>query len=260
MKSSWNHALILSLAALFLVGSVAWAGEEEENVWVTDAGHRMALHGHGNAMFISDDGETFDLSDLLQGQSRAFGEGDKQVTASRDGDIVTINRVASGDEKALEIQCHVDTDTCQVMTFEEDPEKVMIVVTKTRECVNGIGDCEATVDISLDRFDIGEGGHAIIRKVKCDDTGNCEEFEDVHVGSAMIEVIADMEHGNHPNIMVMHAGEMDGKVKLVCPEGDSTVRVDAEQADDTFLCPQHSVPMEQATEHKFIRKIELKEK
>jgi hypothetical protein len=256
MKSKLHASLVLSLAAVLFLGAAAWAGEEDSNVWVTAEGKTVDLHGH-NAMFVSDDGETFNLGDLREGETRTFGEGEKQITATRLGEIVTIDRVAGGDERHLEIKCDVERDTCQVITFEENPQKVMIVVKKTRECVDGVGDCEATVDVTLDDIDFGEGAHAIIRKVHCDDAGNCQEFEDVHHSGATVEVTADFDDGDHPSIVIMRSDGMDGKVTLVCPEGDATIHVAEEQAEDTFLCPQHSVPMEQAAAKKIIRKIRV---
>ena len=255
--------VVIALLALGIAGS-AWGGDEK-GTWVSDDGHAMAIHS-GHAMFISDEGgENFDLSDLRNGESRTFGEGDKQITATRMDDVVTINRDARGDEKALQIKCAVDQDTCQVITFDDDPEKVMIVVKKTRSCINDVGDCDATVDITLDRLGNLDGSqvHAIVRKIKCDDEGNCEETEDVvgHGGHGLVEVIADFDGTDpHGNVMILESGEAAfGQTTLRCPEGDSTVRVDAEEADDTFLCPKHSVPMEKVSMPHFIRKIHLEE-
>ena len=37
----------------------------------------------------------------------------------------------------------------------------------------------------------------------------------------------------------------DGEeVVLRCPEGDTTMRVDLDEADETYLCPKHSLPLE----------------
>jgi len=255
MTSTPKRILIPTLAILLIAGTLAWAGEEE-NVWVQADGKTVTLHSDQNAMFISDDGVTFDLSDLLPGETRQFGEGAKQVTATRVGDAVTIQRLATGTEGSLEFQCELNRDTCKVITFADNPEKVMIMVEKTRECVNGVGDCDATLDVTLDDLNLGEGAHAIIKMVKCDDTGNCEETEEIH-GSHSVEVSADVVGGEHPKMVFVHAAAADGKVKLVCPEGDATIRVNAEQADDTFLCPQHSIPMEKAEEHGVVRRIKI---
>lgn len=259
MTTKLNGVLILAVAATLCVGGAVWAGEEKEHTWVSAEGHAMALHAGDDAMFISEEG-AFDVADLQDGETRTFGEGDKQVTVTRDGDIVTIDRVEAGEDRQVEIKCEVDKDTCQVMTFEDEPERVMIIVKKTRECVDGEGDCEATMDVHLDDLKFGHGMHTMIREVRCDDDGNCEEFEDVHSGGE-VEITADVRDDGHGNVMIFKTSEMDGdKVVLVCPEGDSKVTVDKEEADDTFLCPKHSIPMEKGPEKVLIKKIRVQEK
>jgi len=130
----------------------------------------------------------------------------------------------------------------------------MIVVRKTRECVNGVGDCDA----ALDDLDLGSGGHRIVvrKTIECDDAGNCEEHEDVSEhgdGHAVIqlkelggaesgEVRVIRAHGPGA-IMILEDGDT---VTLRCPEGDTTMRVEKQEAADVFLCPKHSVPLEKA--------------
>jgi len=255
----------LSLMALtvLLVAGLGVAGEKEVGTWVERDHHAVALHAD-HMMFIGDEGgEKFNLSDLADGESRTFGEGDKQITATRVGDDVTVIREARGDEKALEIKCSAEQDTCQVITFEEDPEKVMIVIQKTRECVNGVGDCAGDIDVTVDHLGGLEGHnvHAIVKKVICDDDGNCETTEDVHGGpGGNIEVIADFvgaaPGGHGGKVMIMTDDKM-GQAMLRCPEGDSSIHVGLEEADDTFLCPKHSVPMEKVEAQHFIRKMRI---
>jgi len=254
--------MILALTiAVLIFGAPVVAGDK--GMWVTDSGHSVELAG-SHAMMLHEGGETFDLSDLRDGETRDFGEGAKQITVTREGDDVLIVREQAGDEAALELKCHVADDTCQVVTFEDDPEKVMIVVAKTRTCVSedGDGDCEANIDVMLDHIGgLGDAGHhAIIRKVKCDDEGNCEEFEDII--KREMSVTADFTADHAGNIMVLAgAPHMEGKVMLVCPEGDSTVHVDQEEAEDTFLCPKHNVPMDVSKHpaHPMVRKIRVKQ-
>jgi hypothetical protein len=256
MTTKLQGVLILAIAAALCIGAAAWAEEEKDRTWVMQEGHAMALDTGHDAMFISEDG-AFDVADLRDGETRTFGEGDKQVTVTRDGDIVTIDRAEQGEAGRLEIKCQVDKDTCQVMTFEDDPQKVMIIVKKTRECVDGEGDCDATLDVHLDDLDLGKGMHTIIREVRCDDTGNCEEFEDVHSG-AQVEVRTDVDDDGVGNVLILESDELGGdKVVLRCPEGDSQVTVDKEEADDTFLCPKHSIPMERSPERVLIKKIKV---
>lgn len=253
MKSKLQQIGILAIGAVLIAGAPAWAGEE--STWVTEDEHVISLSGD-HAVSLSGDADVFDLSDLLEGETRTFGAGDRQVTVTRDGDVVTIDR--GGADGKLEILCHVDTDTCRVMTFGDDPDKVMIMVKKIRQCVNGVGDCEPAVEASVSDLN-WTGTRAIIRKVKCDDQGNCEEFEDVHAGDGEVEIIADIQRSGHGNVMILRSDELGGdRVLLRCPEGDATIRVDREEAEDTFLCPKHSLPMQKAPA-KLIRKIRVEE-
>jgi len=256
MKTKLQGILVLAVAAVLVAGVAAQADEQKS--WVSEDGHVIGLHAGHDAMFVSEDGETFDLSDLLDGETRTFGEGDKQVSVTRTGDVVAIDRTAAGATGKLELKCDVSRDSCQVITFADQPEKVMIMVKKSRECIGGVGDCEATVDVAIEDLDLGEGAHAIIRKVKCDDAGNCETFEDVHGGGEM-EIIADVHRAGPGNVMILRTdGTEADHVMLRCPEGDATVRVAKAEAGDTFLCPKHSVPMEQVEGGAFIRKFHVK--
>ncbi len=231
---------ILALAVALLAGG--GVGAEETGKWVAESGHAIVLPEGANAMVISEGGETFDLANLRDGESRTFGQGEKQVTSTRLGDLVTIARTA-GEGKPLEVQCLVGQDLCQVTTFADQPEKVMIMIQKTRECVHGTGDCDKTMDITAQA--LPHGAHAIVHKVKCDDAGNCEKFEDIsHHG---IRIIADVEGDpGNANVIILDSAAPGAGVLLRCPQGDATVKVSAEEAGDTFLCPKHSVPMEQA--------------
>lgn len=272
MKSKLILSLVVVLG-LALVAAVAG----EKNVWVTDDGDHHNLHG--NVMFIGEDGDAFDLSDLADGETRVFGTGEKQVTVTRDGDEATIVREASGDESGMEITCQLDRDTCKIMTDDGDPEKIVIMIQKTRECVDGEGDCIHDIDL-MDVGVFGDDVHTImIRKtVECDDEGNCTE--DVsHMGHphaeghAVIEMITDGEHGGEVvvigeggNWVGDHAmGNMifiskDDKVTLRCPEGDTTMRVEKTEADDVFLCPKHSVPLEKAKPNQRVHEIKVRTK
>jgi hypothetical protein len=266
--------LILGLAALLsLALVVAVAGDKQ--VWVSDDGDHHDIHG--NVMFIGEDGEAFDLSDLADGETRIFGSGDKQVTATRDGDEATITREPSGDESGMEITCHLDRDTCKIMTDDGDPEKVMIVIQKVRECVNGEGDCEVDVDL-MDVGVFGDDAQTIMirESINCDDEGNCTEdvshMGGVHgEGHALIELQTGVDPdgnviviGEGGNWVGAHAtGDMvfisgDDKVSLRCPEGDTTMRVDKDEAEEVFLCPKHSVPMEKVQSKGRVHEIKVK--
>jgi hypothetical protein len=52
----------------------------------------------------------------------------------------------------------------------------------------------------------------------------------------------------------------DDKVSLRCPEGDTTMRVDKSEAEDVFLCPKHSVPLEQVKSKGRVHEIKVRTK
>jgi len=243
-------------AGLLLVAAAASAGETA--TWVTSDGAVVDLHdGHHNMFFSEGDHESFDLSDLADGETRVIGVGDKQVTVSRSGDEATIHRDAAADDSELNITCRLSSDTCKVISSNDDPEQVVIVIQKSRECVDGEGDC----DIVIQDFD-GAEAHAIVieRRIECDEEGNCEE-NDFHrsmshggharahgAGHAVVQIDAAGHGGDavffsdEGNVFVL--GESD-HVMLRCPEGDTRMTVDKEKADDVYLCPEHSVALEQ---------------
>jgi hypothetical protein len=194
-------------------------------------------------VFISEDDATeLDLSELADGETRVFGAGDKQVTVERNGDEVTITREKRGEE-TRSFTCRIDRDSCKVLTFEDDPAKVMIVMEKSRECHDGVGDC--AVEVEADAIAV-DGAQVLVKKfVDCDSQqdDDCAKLVDVIVE-------AHPHHGHHGEMRVRHLGASDD-VLLRCPEGDALLHVDKEEAEDTFLCPKHSVPMERvSTPHK----------
>ena len=170
-----------SLTVVLLAWGAIVAGE---GTWVSAGGQTIELEGHGKNVFFDDD-DGFDLSDLADGETRVFGAGDKQVTVSRSGDEATIYRAASAEKGELSVTCLLSSDTCRVITSDDDPEQVVIVVEKRRECVDGEGDCDhlAIEDIAA------LGGHAIAitKVVECEDGADCIETE----------VSTGMPHGPH---------------------------------------------------------------
>jgi len=261
----------LALASLVLV-MAAVSTPAGEGTWVSDSGQVHAIRG-GNAVFVTeDDAERFDLSDLADGETRTFGSGPRAVTVSRSGSEATITRRASGDDvSAIEITCQLNDDTCTVLTFPSDPDKVMVAIEKERTCLDGAGDC----DFSL----AGGEGHIVV-DIDCDgdDGGDCNEIHTMQLeGLAELHKnftveTTDDEGGASSRIVIrriggdgakedsvfvtragtsvlggmhrMHALHGDS-VMLSCSEGDATIMVAKDEAEDTFLCPKHSTPMEQ---------------
>ena len=262
-----------ALACLVLV-LAAGSVQAGEGTWVTKSGNVHAVNG-SNAVFVSDDdAERFDLSDLADGETRTFGTGARAVTVSRSGDEATITRTKSGDDvSAIEITCQLNNDTCTVLTFPDDREKVMVAIEKERTCINGEGDCD---------FTFGEGlaeGHIVV-DIDCDGE-DCGEFHTMNLDglSELHEAftVESLGDGDEPsrivvrrvggvgatedNVFVTKVGSSgvcglqriheisEDHVTLHCSEGDATITVKKEEADETFLCPKHSTPMEQVKGH-----------
>lgn len=233
-------------AALLLACAAAFAGH---GTWESDDGTHHEVHG-AHAMFISEEGaEAFHLADLRDGEVRVFGEAGKQVTVERRGDEATITREPEAGARARSITCRLDTDTCKVLTFDGDSEKVMIVVEKRRECVNGVGDCD--VDVEVGDFG-GDSAHVIVDKIMdCDGEADCASAVKLHLEALPHHGENVFVHGPS-DVQVFGLHDSD-TVRLRCPEGDATLRVDKEEAEDTFLCPKHSVPLEPVR----LRRIEI---
>ena len=81
-------------------------------------------------MMVADGATSYDLSELYDGETRIFGFGERQVSAVRDGDNVSISRPQSDDDDDL-MTCKIGRDTCHVMTYDDDPEKVSVMIART---------------------------------------------------------------------------------------------------------------------------------
>lgn len=246
------------IALITLVLALAgWTGAAAgENVWVADDGEVIKLHSVHAWSINADDAEEFDLSDLADGESRVFGEGDKQITVSRQGDEVTISHPPERDGSPMKIVCELDTDECKLLTFEEGPARTAIIVRKQANCA-GDEDCD---HILLTELAIGdEPSRIMIRKtIDCENEDCAEAEEMVRIGGkksfATVQVVTDgmTMHDEHDVLVLSGADEAHGfmvigdgdEVVLRCPEGDTSMRVSREEADETFLCPKHSVPLE----------------
>ena len=256
------RAAVLSGLALVLVSGIALAAD---GTWVAADGNVHQLR-HGKAMFFSEDGaERFDLSELRDGETRTFGSGARAVTVSRSGDSVTISRTESGDDvSVIDVTCDVNQDSCTVLTFPDDPEKVMIAIEKERVCVNGEGDCDFSGGIAA-------AGHIVV-DIDCEgeDCPELHGLQELQLGEFHQKLIVEAlgsEDGEPSRIVIRRIGEGPGnddnvfvtrsgsicetihtahgdQVVLRCAEGDATITVDREEAGDTFLCPKHSTPME----------------
>ena len=255
--STRRIGIAIAALGLLVAGWAAFAGDDE-NVWVTADNEEIHIGGAGHMFISADDAETFDVSELADGESRTFGEGEHQITVSRSGDAVTIRH--PNDDGAREVICTLSTDSCQILHLDGDPERHMIMIKKTSTCEGGEGDClEIMTEIGAIH---GVEHDVMVMSVKCDpDEDDCVHSIHPHHGIASVgehgvidiytgdggmvdvmkTVVVESDDGSGPRVMVYSSGD---KVALRCPEGDATITVDKDEADDTFLCPKHSVPLE----------------
>ena len=120
MMTKLTRVALIALA----LGLAGWSGAAaEENIWVSDDGELIKLHGGQAWSFNVDGAEEIDLSDLADGETRVFGEGDRQVTVSRQGDEVTISHPPERDGSPMKIICELDKDECKLLTFEGGPAR-----------------------------------------------------------------------------------------------------------------------------------------
>ncbi len=169
-------------------------------------------------------GNTVDLSELRDGETRIFGSGEKELVATRNGDSVTLEGAATADHSAISVDCRLGSDSCRVTTFDGN-DRIMIQIEKERVCENGVGDCDDGVMVMAGRpGNIPEGAHVIIKKVKCEGD-DCEEFEWVSDGAdGDIEAILEL-HGE--NVFIPEgAGEHEVMVFSGSGGGDRILHTD----------------------------------
>lgn len=245
MRVNWSWIPMALMALLICVG--VGAGER---VFV----HKVGSEG-GNHFFSEED--AFDLSELLDGETRTFGSGEHEITATREGEVIAITRSAAEGKRMIEMECRVGKDVCRVMDAP-DGERVALMIEKHRTCEGeGCGQMEwvSSMDHSMGH---GKSGHAVfIREfASCDEGAEGNEGCDPADIDVMVERLIGEAHGE---VVMESVGEggtwisddghavrlhMDG-ARLRCPEGDTTMSVEKSEVDEVFLCPKHSLPLEQ---------------
>jgi len=155
--------------------------------------------------------------------------------------------------------------TDKILHVDGEPGQTMVMVRKHRTCEGDDEDCaQLTADVMVE-----EGSpHVLVRKVvRCDGDGNCEESETAShsaLAEAFVTVTADDAGSMKQMIFVGDGGEghavmvrAEGKVALQCPEGDTTMLVDEENADRVYYCPEHNVPLEKSSAKSGVRTIRI---
>jgi hypothetical protein len=223
-KTGW--ILGLGLIAMLSLGAVtAWGETEDGHVWVA----KHADH---------DDAEVVKLSDLADGETRTFDTEKGQIVASRDGDDILLTIRKDGEEEHS-FKCVANRDECMVITAKGGEPGATALVIKKR----AFGDHGEEVDVDM----MVLGGHHAMAHGKAlfigEGDGNIVRLHTGHEGMNV-----EVKDGAH----VIHI-EQSGTV-LRCPEGDTTMRVEEEDADETYYCPKHDVALVKA-ENQFVHEI-----
>jgi hypothetical protein len=134
--------------------------DPSQNVWVS-AG---SLHPGHHTMLVTDGATKHDLSELYDGETRIFGYGGRQVSAVREGDKVSITRPQSDDDDDSLLTCTIGRDSCQVLTYEDDPEKVAVMIAKTAGC-GADEDCSDMLRLQLLDVHEGDFGDADVKTI-----------------------------------------------------------------------------------------------
>lgn len=234
---------ILSILGFALIAGLAGAVVADGGRWVSSAGDEHDLTGKQVMFFGDGDFNEFDLGELTDGETRTFGSGEHELKATRAGNVVTLTR-GDGEGHGVDMTCDVDGDRCVVLT-SDDSERVMVKIARTRVCKDGEGDCE-DIDVHAVHGGHHGDGKVVVRKIVTCDGDEGEDCVDIDV-----RAIGGDGDGEHRVFVDGGAGdallEIRGDhVTLRCPEGDSSIRVDRDEAGETFLCPKHSTPMERS--------------
>jgi hypothetical protein len=216
-----------------------------------------------------------DLAQMKDGETRTFGEGKAQVTASRRGDNIEVT-LPSEDGKAPRtltckagehcyVMAHDDLGHGTVMVMrtagaEDAPQEMTWVSnsddggTWTDESGNTMvfhsagGEHEIQVVAEAD----GEPGTVKVIRV---DAGDGEPVRVFTSAGGDAEAFTMLSEADAPHVIKI---EVKGTM-LHCPEGDATLHV--EDGDEAvYLCPKHNVAMEGGPMKTFERRIEVHQK
>jgi hypothetical protein len=194
----------------------------------------VGIHANGENVELND------LSELAEGETRTFGSGEDVITATREGDVIRIALPRGGDDDARVIDCKLEGPSqCYAFTSGESAGVKMVMVS-----ADGPGQLEKTIDI----IGIGSGeGKNVFR------TADSHVIMLRNTGDGETEVKTLIGSPGHP--MELLALD-DGMRVLRCPEGDTTMNLDAEDAL-TYYCPKHNVELEEAKGHPIFKTIQI---
>ncbi|MGD8375847.1 MAG: hypothetical protein PVF68_06885 [Acidobacteriota bacterium] len=197
--------------------------------------HASGIHGE----HFYGDGETVDLSELADGETRFFDAGDRQLIATRYGDVVemTLEDPEDGDQV---IECTIGRDRCLVFLPEDGGDARLLIATRRG---TGVGDAAfGLFQADADVHGIHEGHEEILVELQ-----RLGEDDDL--------VWVDDDEGSLPFGIQVH--RIDETV-LRCPEGDTTMTIGPdEDASGPYYCPKHDIELEKATDRVMVKEIRV---
>lgn len=224
--------------ALGLTGAVLLCGLLALPIFAAGP-HASGIHGE----HFYGDGETVDLSELADGETRFFDAGERQLIATRYGDVVemTLEDPEDGDQV---IECTIGRDRCLVFLPEDGGDARLLIATHRG---TGIGDAafgmfHGDADLHIVHESLHEGDNTFL--VELQSVGEGEDF-------AWVED----EQNNVPFGIQVH--RIDETV-LRCPEGDTTMTIGPdEDASGPYYCPKHDIELEKATDRVMVKEIRV---
>lgn len=260
-----TRRILILLAVALLAAGTATAGEDDTSVFTwSSGGGTFVVNGAG--ALAGDDVERteLDLADLADGETRTIPTDRGDILATREGDVVTVSGPGLGDERVIRLgplSCDVaDADatcTLSIMRLGDDRHAValdrsagcegddcphVVSIAHAMHCAGEDCDVTAARNVTLCAADGDDEDGSDCRAITIDTLGGAHVLD---VGSLVDAdgarvLVERMAHGAGPRVVVTGGDS----VALRCPEGDTTMTVDRAHADEVYLCPEHSLPLE----------------
>jgi len=214
-----------------------------------------------------------DLAQMKDGETRTFGEGKAQVTATRRGDDIEITLPGDDGKKTRTLTCKAGDQHCFVMAHDDLGHGTVMVMRTAGEGAEGSeafswtsagGEGKTMVfhpeggeqEIQIIAEADGEPGEVKVITVNGVD-GEPGEMKVITMDAADAEGFKMLhESAGGPHVIRI---EVKGSM-LRCPEGDATMHVD-DGDEAVYLCPKHNVALEKSDATKmFERRIEVHQK
>jgi hypothetical protein len=206
---------------------------------------------------------TLKLEDLADGETRTFGEGDHKVTVTRNGDQLSVNVEGLEGLKGFhgkhvmigsaghDIECDDDKGDCNLWV-SEDGNVIKLGaggIGGNAMFFSDAGDAHGNVIIKA----IGDGGDIDkeVHVIRIGEDGENTFTVDVEGGEGgphVVKMIGGLmgHHGSHGDHTILR-----------CEEGDTTMVLDTDEAEEVFFCPKHKTELKKVARKIIERKFEV---